>query len=182
MKFPTHRLYQHPVSSASIAIERPCGEENAVFFLHLDSPETRALIDIDQRIKWFKDRPLGSTGVVRRQLRVSRLPRLLRRSLWWAGLNVSGKLRSRMFGTFGVSTYSSLGSATLAPVGFLTSTLSYGVISREGDVTVRVSYDHRTLDGADVARALTSLESFLRHEILAELRYLERVETIQSAA
>jgi pyruvate/2-oxoglutarate dehydrogenase complex dihydrolipoamide acyltransferase (E2) component len=49
------------------------------------------------------------------------------------------------------------------------------VIEPTGDVAVRVSYDHRVLDGADVARALASLERFIKHEILAELRYLECV-------
>jgi hypothetical protein len=55
----------------------------------------------------------------------------------------------------------------------LTTTLNYGVIEPDGSVPVRVTYDHRTLDGGTVARALEDLERSLRHEIVAELRYLE---------
>jgi hypothetical protein len=37
-------------------------------------------------------------------------------------------------------------------------------------------YDHRVMDGANVARALEELERVLKTEILAELRYLQAVE------
>ena len=112
---------------------------------------------------------------MRRQLLIARLPRPIRRMLWWIGLNVDGRLRVRMFGTYGVSVYSGLGASALHPPAVGTSSITYGVIEANGDVAVRVSYDHRVLDGADVARALASLERFLKHEILAELRYLECV-------
>jgi hypothetical protein len=176
--FPWPRLYQHPISVASIAVERLYGDEDAVFFLQLSRPEVRSLADIDERIKRFKDRPLGSTAVVRRQLRLARMPLPVRRLAWWIGLNVNGRMRARMLGTFGVSTYSGLGSSSLHPVCLLTSTITYGVIDRDGKVPVRVGYDHRTLDGATVSRALADLERFLNHEIVAELRYMQGLETI----
>jgi hypothetical protein len=173
---PWPRLYQHPISVALIGVERPYGNENAVFFLPISRPEVCPLVEIDARIKWFKDQPLGSSGAVRRQLNVARQPLGVRRLLWWLALNASGRQRARLLGTFGVSAYSSLGAESLQPTCLLTSTLGYGVIDRDGGVSVRVIYDHRTLDGATVARALGDLERFLRHEILAELRYLEGVE------
>ncbi len=176
--FPWPRLYQHPTSVACIAVERPYGNDNAVFFLPISRPEVCPLVEIDARIKWFKDRPLGSSGAVRRQLTVARKPLGIRRLLWWAALNVSGRQRARLLGTFGVSVYSGLGAESLQPTCLLTSTLSYGVIDRDGGVTVRVSYDHRTLDGGTIARALGELERFLSHEILAELRYLEGVDRL----
>jgi hypothetical protein len=175
---PWARLYQHPISVASIAVERPYGNENAVFFLQLCRPELCPLTEIDGRIKRFKDRPLGSSGGMRRQLILARQPMPVRRLLWWLALNASGRHRARLLGTFGVSVYSGLGAESLHPTCLLTSTLSYGVIDRDGSVPVRVSYDHRTLDGATVARALGDLERFLTHEILAELRYLEGVERL----
>jgi pyruvate/2-oxoglutarate dehydrogenase complex dihydrolipoamide acyltransferase (E2) component len=58
----------------------------------------------------------------------------------------------------------------------LTSTLNYGVIAPDGSVDVRLTYDHRVLDGATVARALADLERVLNCEILAELRYLRCAE------
>lgn len=171
--FPWERLYEHPQGVASIAVERPYGDENGVFFTQISAPEQHPLTDLDQRIKWFKVRPLGSTSIMRRQLLVGRLPKPLRRLLWWLGLNLSGRLRVRMFGTFGVSVYSGLGASSLHPPTLGASTITYGVIGADGDVMVRVSYDHRVLDGADLARALASLEGFLNREIPAELRALE---------
>ena len=56
-------------------------------------------------------------------------------------------------GTFGVSVYSALGAESLHPLTPLTTALNYGVIQENGDVTVRVIYDHRVMDGATVARA-----------------------------
>lgn len=41
---------------------------------------------------------------------------------------------------------------------------------------VRVTYDHRTLDGGTVARALANMESVLRNEIVAELRDMEGLQ------
>jgi hypothetical protein len=178
--FPWPRLYQHPISVATVAVERPYGNENAVFFMHISNPETLPLTEIDSRIKWFKDRPLGSSSVMRRQLLVARQPLPVRRLLWWLALNASGRQRARLLGTFGVSVYASHGASSLHPTCLLTSTLSYGVIERDGSVPVRVTYDHRTLDGASVARAMGDLERFLTHEILAELRYLQGLE--QAAA
>src|SRR5438477_401448 len=83
-----------------------------------------------------------------------RMPRPLRRFLWWAVLNLSGPQRALRMGTFGVTAYSALGAESLHPISPLTTTLTYGVIAPDGGVTVRVTYDHRVLDGAAVARAL----------------------------
>ncbi len=75
-----------------------------------------------------------------------------------------------------MTAYAGLGAASLHPRGLLTSTLSYGVIEPDGSVMVRVTYDHRTLDGGTVARALANMESVLRNEIVAELRYMEGLQ------
>jgi hypothetical protein len=173
---PWPRLYQHPVSVATIAVERPYGHEDAVFFLQVSRPERQPLTDIDGRIKWFKDRPLGSAAIVRRQLRLARQPWFIRRPLWWLALNSNGRYRARLLGTFAVTACSGLGAETLHPPCLLTSTLSYGVIDPDGDVVVRVSHDSRTLDSGLVARALADLERFLKHEIVAELRYLQGLD------
>lgn len=174
--WPWPRLYQHPINVASVAVERPYGAEDAVFFLHINRPEEKPLIEIDGRLKWFKDRPLGSAAVVRRQLRLARWPRPVRRAAWWAGLNFSGRQRARFFGTTGVTAYAGGGAASGHPLSLLTTTLSYGNIDSHGDVVARVTYDHRTLDGGPVARALGELERVLQHEMLAELRYLESLK------
>ena len=87
-----------------------------------------------------------------------------------------------MAGTFGVSVYSGLGAESLHPLSPLTATLTYGVIDPNGNVDVRLIYDHRVLDGADVARALGELEGVMNEEILQELREMATGEQAEDAA
>jgi pyruvate/2-oxoglutarate dehydrogenase complex dihydrolipoamide acyltransferase (E2) component len=176
LTFPRPHLHEHPISNATIAVERRLGDEDAVFFGHVREPEKLALAEIDAHLRRFKEQPLETMSAFRRVLRLSRLPRPLRRLLWWAGLNVSGRKRAHYLGTFAVSVYSGLGAASLHPLSVLTSTLNYGVVEPDGSVDVRLVYDHRVLDGATVARALADLERILNHEILAELRYLRSTD------
>jgi hypothetical protein len=176
LSFPRPHLYEHPVNVATVAVERRFGDEDAVFFAPLRQPERLSLPDLDARIRRLKEQPLETVGAFRRALLVSRLPLPLRRFLWWFGLNVSGRKRSQIMGTFGVSVYSGLGAAGLHPLSVATTTLTYGVLEAGGAVDVRLVYDHRVLDGATVARALADLERALNHEILAELRSLQAVD------
>ena len=176
LSFPAPHLYEHPTSVASVAVERRFGDEDGVLFGHVTGAERHGLAELDRRIKAFKELPLERVGSFRHALRVSALPRPLRRLAWWVGLNVSGRKRAHFLGTYGVSTYSGLGAASLHPLSPLTTTLNYGVIDANGDVDVRLIYDHRVMDGATVARALQDLERVLLCEIVAELRYLRAVE------
>jgi hypothetical protein len=167
--FPGPRLYEHPYSIASVAVERTFQGEPAVFFGHLRCPDQQPLYELDDHLRRFKEAPVESIGGFRRALRVSRLPRPLRRLAWRVGLCVSGRMRARYMGTFGVSVYSALGAESLHPLSPLTTTLNYGVIGPDGRVPVRVVYDHRVMDGATVARALALLQEVLRGELLVEL-------------
>jgi hypothetical protein len=176
LSFPTPRLYEHPISVASVAVERRFGDEDAVFFGHVKSPESCSLTDLDARLRAFKEQPVERIGAFRHALRLSAWPRPLRRLAWWIGLSAWGRKRAHFFGTFGVSVYAGLGAASLHPLSPLTTALNYGVIDTDGNVDVRLIYDHRVMDGATVARALQDLERVLQCEIVAELRYLRAVE------
>jgi hypothetical protein len=55
----------------------------------------------------------------------------------------------------------------LAPV--LTSALHYGLFDEQGRIEVRLSWDHRVMDGATIARVLVDLEAVLNREIVREL-------------
>jgi hypothetical protein len=165
LSFPWPHLYEHPVSIASIAVERRVGEEDAVLFAQVRRPERHQPEQLDSFIKDCQERPIQFIGTFRRALAISRLPLVLRRFIWWLGLNSSGYKRARNLGTFGVSVYSGLGAEGLHPLSPLTTTLNYGVIYPDGTVDVRVIYDHRVLDGATVARALEDLEGILNHAL-----------------
>jgi hypothetical protein len=182
LPFPWPHFYEHPINVASVAVERAFGNENAVFFAQVHSPEQRGLAELDALLRSFKERPIEKIAAFRRSLRISRLPRPLRRPIWWIGLNAWGRKRARYFGTFGVTVYAGLGASSLHPLSPLTTALNYGVIGADGSVDVRIMYDHRTLDGGTVARALADLERVLKGEILTELRYLERLDAGPHAA
>ena len=89
-------------------------------------------------------------------------------------------------GTFGLSSYGSLGAESLHPMSPLTTTLTYGPIDEHGRVCVKLIYDHRVMDGAYVARRLADIEQALLGEIRDELteRKAEgpRLATIPPAA
>jgi hypothetical protein len=176
LSFPRPHLYEHPGNVASVAVERDLDGEDAVLFGHVNSPETKGLRELDALLRRFKEEPVGGISLFRRALQINRLPRPLRRLVWWVGLNAVGRKRAHYFGTFAVSVYSGLGAASLHPLSPLTTTLNYGVIGADGRVDVRLIYDHRVLDGATVARALADLERVLTCEVLAELRYFQSVE------
>jgi hypothetical protein len=176
--FPRPRLYEHPHSIASVAVERSYQGEPAVFFGHLRCPEQQSLRELDEHLRHFKEAPIEGIGGFRRALRVSRLPQPLRRLAWRLGLCFSGRTRARYMGTFGVSVYSALGAESLHPLSPLTTTLNYGVIGADGRVQVRVIYDHRAMDGATVARALALLQEILTGELRVEI---EALKTRQAA-
>ncbi len=169
LSFPTPHLYEHPISVASVAIERRLMDEDAVLFVPFRRPDEKSLAELDEELRRLKETPIEKVSAFRRALRLSALPRPIRRLVWWIGLNVWGRKRAHYMGTFGVSVYAGLGAASLHPLSPLTTALNYGVIDAQGMVDVRIIYDHRVMDGATVARALFDLERVLRCEVLAEL-------------
>lgn len=167
-KVPWPHLYEYPASVANVMVEREYDGERAVLGLKVKDPSRRSLADLCGRIRWAATAPVESIRCLRRPLTLARLPRPVRRAVWWAGLNV-GRWRAKHFGTFAVSVYSALGAESLHPLSPLTTTLNYGVIGADGAVDVRAAYDHRVMDGATVARALARLEEVLNTTIVEEL-------------
>jgi hypothetical protein len=180
LPFPRPHLYEHPINVACVGIERRYGDEEGAFFAHVRWPESQSLTELTRRLQHFKTAPIEEIGSFRRELTVSRLPRPVRRLLWWYGLNVSGPRRARRLGTFGVSVVASQGAAGLHLLSPLTTTLNYGVFQPDGTIDVRLTYDHRVLDGGTAARALRELERVLRSEIVSELELQRLVQREES--
>lgn len=178
LEYPRPRLYQHPVSAASVAVERDFQGERGVFFAFLPEPESMPLDEVDAAIRRFKTDPVED--VYGFTLAFARVPRILRRMAWWWIVNVRGSRKAEFLGTFGVSSYASLGAESLHTLSPLTVTLNYGVVGPDGLVPVRIVYDHRVMDGATVARALVRLEEVLTHELAAELENRARPLVRQS--
>jgi hypothetical protein len=176
------RIYEHPTSVASIAIERDFEGEDAVLFGRLVAPDIQSLTGLTERLHQFKTAAVDGISSYRELMRISRLPRPLRRLAWWFGLNINGYLRAKLFGTFGVSAYAQLGAESLHPISPLTTLLTYGQISPAGAVDVRLVYDHRVMNGSTVARALVRLEEVLQTEMVTELRGMRGKSDVRAAA
>jgi hypothetical protein len=173
VKFPWPQLYEYPASVASIAVEREYRGERSVLMGRIKDPAARSLEEIHGLIRHFQESEVEQSKEFQRALRVARLPRLVRRMLWWLMLNV-GRGRANYLGTFTVTAYSALGAESLHPLTPTTTTLTYGVIGPDGGVNVRLIYDHRVLDGATIARALGQLEDELTGAVCEELRSHQR--------
>jgi len=174
LKFPWPHLFEAQKNVASIAIERKYHNEDAVFFGRVDAPEERSLQVLDEKIRHLKNAPLESVGSFKQSIMVSKFPWPFRRMIWWLGLNLAGKFRCQRLGTFGVSSYAGLGANSLHPLTPITITLNYGPVGADGQVDVRLIYDHRVMDGATVARALAAMERVLTNEILLELHKIRQ--------
>ena len=112
---------------------------------------------------------------------ISRLPWPLRLSLWWASLNIIGRRRCHNFGTFSVSSVAAQGEGLLHVIPVLTASLHYGLFDKAGNLDMRLTWDHRVLDGASAARVLVDLEAILQNEILDELIEIGRTTQPQAA-
>jgi hypothetical protein len=169
LPFPWPHLYEHPDNIANFTIERRYHDEDVVFFVQVRRPERRSLTELDAIIRACKDEPVESVKFFRRAIRLSKVPWPFRRMAWWGSLNLIGKLRAHNFGTFSLTSTSAEGAGILALLPLVTSTLHYGLFDDRGTLPVRITFDHRVLDGAFVARALVELEEVLQTTIREEL-------------
>jgi hypothetical protein len=175
--FPSAHLYEHPLNVASVSVARDYQGEQAVFFGQFRAPDQQGLPKIDKYVRRLQQSPIKSISLFRRVLSVSRMPSLLRRAIWWIGMNTSGRRSVKYFGTFGLSTTSGLGATLESMISPCPTNLTYGPIADDGSVEVRLIFDHRVLDGAPAAKALAELETVLTGEIVDELKSLPRSES-----
>jgi hypothetical protein len=168
LNFPWPHFYEHPTNIATVNVDREIENERVVLYAHITTPENRPLQDIDAIIHEHQNQPAKSIQSYRRAVRLSRVPWPLRRPIWWAGLNIIGSIRCRYFGTFGITSVGSQGVGITRLVSLLTSQLHYGIFDSTGALDMRLSFDHRVLDGARAAKGLADLETVLLGEMLRE--------------
>ena len=136
----------------------------------MENAELRARCAKNARQYAERSFDIGRIAEFRRALRMAALPSPIRRLAIWTALN-TGRYRARFFGTFALSTVTSFGAelpTLIWPVG---AALTYGLISTNGDVNVRIIFDHRITDAAVIARALARLEATLNGPVADELRH-----------
>jgi hypothetical protein len=169
ISFPWPHLYEHAAPVASVVVEREYQGEETVFFARVDHPHMRSLAELDACLRRCQTEPVERLAGFRQALRLARLPWPVRHLGMWLGLHASGRLRERYFGTFSLSSPASQGAGMLTLITALTATLHYGLFDEAGRLDMRLTFDHRVLDGATAARALVALENVLRGPILEEL-------------
>ncbi|SRR6266496_3619721 len=169
MPFPYPRLYEHPYSTVSLNIERLLPDEPIVLQCLIKRPENRSMAEIDAIVRRNQATPLEELRWYRRSRTMGRLPWPIRRLVWWTTLKWIGRQRCHNFGTFSVSSIASQGAGIVHLVPVLTASLHYGLFDAAGNLDVRLTFDHRVLDGATGARTLVELERTLLGPILTEL-------------
>ena len=175
LPFPRGRLHEHDESVAAIVVEREVDGEQAALTALFNRPHATTLTEMDVRLRHIQQAPVSSIPWFRRALRLARFPWPLRGWLMGLALFVSGKMRERHAGTFGLSSPASSGAGLANIISPLSCTLHYGLFDEQDRLDVRLTFDHRVLDGATAARALAALEKTLRGAILAEVQQMARV-------
>lgn len=159
-----------PASVATIAVNRLDDGADRLLFARLPTPETRSLADIQQFITACGTKPLDE--MFKRQLQFEKLPGPLRRTILRWNMNSSSMKRATRIGTFSLSTLASFGAINRFHPTLCTTSLSYGPLEADGRSLATLICDHRVIDGAAAARALTRLGDVLRGEMVAELQSL----------
>jgi len=171
LTFPWIRMFEYEMTAGHVTTEVSIDGEDALAFIPIFSPEACPLEEIDRQLAVSRQDPRGLRPMAH-GLFMARFPRLIRRLAYWLALNCSGRLRALYFGTFGVTTVGNWGVESVRPIAPAISILHYGAISPDGKVSIRLTYDHRVLDGIGPSRALNEMEAFLHTAILDELTTL----------
>lgn len=169
LSVPWGHLYEHPINVAAFSVERTYQDEEGVFMARIARPELTSLRVLSQIVRAYKQAELSQIESFQQGLWLSSLPLPLRRFLWWVALEWDGRYKAHYFGTFAISVVGSLGAAGLHILSPLALTLNYGTFEPDGSLDVRLTYDHRALDGATAARALVALEEVLHEQIRQEM-------------
>lgn len=167
--YPWPHLYEANQSIASVAVARDFDGEPAVFFGLIRAPDQQALAKLTAQLNDLKTKPVEQIRPFARLIRYTRYPLPLRRILWWLGMNLSGRHRAKTMGTFAITVLAGAGANLGRIISPVATTLSYGPFEMNGSLVVRISFDHRVMDGLPVALALSDLEAILLNEIAHEL-------------
>ena len=168
MPYPWAHLYVHPHPVASVVVERMWDGEPAVFMEPMLNPAALSLVEIDQRCKGLASLQIEKVGSFRRQIRITRLPWIVRRTLWHIAAYWSGSLRSRYLGT-----YATMKAPRRIQVHQNTPNVPFvfhwSTPDPKGDLTVEILFDHRLVDAAGAVRVMLAVERAMNGAIAQEL-------------
>jgi hypothetical protein len=170
-RWPWPRLCECGENVAMVAINREYRGEERLCWGRFTSSECQTLADLQDALDNYQREPVEQ--IFRRQVRLSKCPAPFRRLALWLNLNFSRRRRAKRLGTFSISTLAGQQTLNRFHPTLLTTSLSFGPLDERGRVLVTLVCDHRVLDGALAARALSSLQAVLRGTIADELRAMQ---------
>ncbi|WP_020473768.1 2-oxo acid dehydrogenase subunit E2 [Zavarzinella formosa] len=170
VRLPWGRIYEHPYSECAVIVEREYEGEMCVLTSSIRSPEDTSLADITNHIRRFRDDPVLSVSGFLLLIRLVRLPGFMRWLMLWWYLSWTGRKRSKRFGTFTISSLGNYGVDLITPIMPLSAYLTFGPISEDGTVTVRLIFDHRVMDGRHAAKTLVEMETIMNGQLATEMR------------
>lgn len=170
MTWPWMHVYEHPHQVARVAVSRRYRDEDWLFFCRIEKPDQLDLAEIQEQIEKTQTAEVKEIPLFKLHRLFSGLPWILRRSVWWLIMSLSGGLRAGLTGTYGMTSVSSLGAVSINPPTLGNIVVTYGPVDANGEVRVTFVYDHRLFDGATVARYLREFEEVLNGLILNELK------------
>ncbi|WP_147274148.1 hypothetical protein [Bremerella cremea] len=168
--WPWHHLYEHPTAYANLTVSREYQGEQWLFFAPLEAPESHSLLELQGMLNRYQQAPVEV--VFKNQVRFACYPRFIRQALWWLRFNLSGRKRIKRLGTFGLTTVAGQGVTILDPKAPVTSTLTYGPLDETGCCEVILAYDHRVMDGKEVATIMRRVEEIMQGEMVQEMQAL----------
>jgi hypothetical protein len=169
IRYPTHRIYRHPHSVASISIHRSDDERGErLIFGRFVSPDEQSLVQLQLSLENCCTAPLKE--VYREGLILERQPAVLRRISWWLLMNWFGRKRAKHVGTFSISTLAGQGVLNCHHPLVTTTSLSFGPLDENGYCDVLMLCDHRVIDGMLASQSLKQLEVLLQTNMVEELR------------
>jgi hypothetical protein len=172
--WPQPHLYEHPYSICSVLVERTWDHVESLLSAKIRSPEWQSLAALNDHLRHFQSAPMATISDFRQLMRIAKLPAALRRFIFWSTLSLSGAKRAKRFGTFMISSLGKFGVEQVHPIAPVTTYLTFGPIAANGDVTATCVYDHRVMDGGQVARALSELGPTLNGPIRHELNAMTK--------
>jgi len=173
---------------AGFTVERYVGQQPAVFFGAIESPDSKPLVQVAEELRAYGEDEISTVPQLDIENRFNNMPWLFRRFILWLGMRFP-KVRLRYMGaTFGLSSLGKFGCRGLIPPCVSTSTFGVGCIEprpvvREGAIVVRpmmtliLNFDHRLIDGAPAARFMQDVQKLLEGDLQTyieeELRLLD---------
>lgn len=170
------RIYQHGFSIATLALTRIVDEREQLFFPRFDQPDRLSLTELQHHLREVQEHPVKE--LFGDHLRIQKYPWLIRRIVIGLRFYFHGRKRVKRFGTFGLTTLAGQNTTIQKPICPVPYLMTYGPMDEKNRSTLTVSYDHRLLDGMQMARVLAQIESVINGQLANEVAALPQRKRI----